>query len=239
MGFALAIKFAHARHGSGHILYGTLNGGQVAARALAEIGFAFEQRFGVQGNRRNRVVDVVGDTAGHLSERPQSLLLHHGVLTQPQVVVRLLQGAVQPRLMAGQGDVFAELPQELALAAAECLIMAAGAYQHSEYLVLHDQRRNHHGAQPCGRQPLRKRKGHLQHIGFVHQLPCHASGQSVGVQRHIHLFRQTELLGEDCAGDAERADGKGLRDGVMQEETAKIDRQVLLEGAEHDLKDTR
>ena len=239
LGFALAIEFAHARHGPGHILDGTLNGGQVAARALAEIRFALEQRFGVQRNRRNRVVDVVGDTAGHLPERPQSLLLHDGVLALPQVVVRLLQGAVQPRLMAGQGDVLAELPQELALAAAEGLLMAARAYQHPEYLVLHDQRRNHHGAQPRCRQPLRKRKGHLQHVRFVDQLPRHASGQPVGVERHIHSFRQTELLGEDCAGDAERADGQRLRDGVMQEKAAKIDRQVLLQAAEHDLKDAR
>src|SRR5258705_4404635 len=86
----LAIELAHARHRSRHIFYGALNGGQIPACALAEIGFALEQRFGIQRNRRNRVVDVVGDTARHLPERPQPLLLHHGVLTLPQVVIRLL-----------------------------------------------------------------------------------------------------------------------------------------------------
>jgi hypothetical protein len=68
--FALAIELAHARHRSRHIFDGTLNGGQIAARALAEVGLALEQRFGIQRNRRNRVVDVVGDAAGHLPERP-------------------------------------------------------------------------------------------------------------------------------------------------------------------------
>ena len=181
----------------------------------------------------------MGDAARHLPERPQPFLLHHGVLTQPQIVVRLLQSAVEPRLMACQGDVLAELSQEFALAAAEGLLFGPRAHQHSEYLVLHDQRRDHQGAQPGRSEPLRKRKGYLQDIGLVDQLPRDAARQSVGVERHIGLVRQTELVGVAAAGRADRADGQRLRDGIVQQKAAEIDGQILLETAENDLKDAR
>ena len=89
-----------------------------AARS-AEVRLAFQQRFGIQRHRRNRVVDVVRDAARHLAERAQPLLLHHGVLGLLQIVVGLLQRAVELRLVRGQRDVLAELPQEFAFPAAE------------------------------------------------------------------------------------------------------------------------
>ncbi len=68
-----------------------------------------QQRFGVQGNRGNGVVDVVGDAAGHLSQRAQALLLQRRLLALTQIIVGLLQGAIQLGLMGGQGDLLAEL----------------------------------------------------------------------------------------------------------------------------------
>ncbi len=65
---ALAVEFAHSRHGSGHVLDGPLNRRQIAARAVAQVGFALEKRFGIQRHGRNGIVDVVGDAAGHLPE---------------------------------------------------------------------------------------------------------------------------------------------------------------------------
>ncbi len=105
----------------------------------------------------------------------QPLLLHDGVLTLPQVVIRLLQGAVQAGLMACQCDVLAELLQELALPAAEGLGIAARAHQHSEHLisprsaVQSPPNADRRAASLCG-----KRERHLHDIGFVDQLAGNA-----------------------------------------------------------------
>ncbi len=61
----------------------------------------------------------MGNAARHLAQRAQPLLLHHGLLGLAQIVVRLLQGAVQLRLLRGQCDVRAQLAEELAFAAGE------------------------------------------------------------------------------------------------------------------------
>ena len=75
----------------------------------------------VERHRRDRVVDVVRDAARHLAERAQPLLLHHRLLRLAQVVVGPLQRVVELRLVGGQRDVLAELPQEFAVVAAEGL----------------------------------------------------------------------------------------------------------------------
>ena len=71
-------------------------------------------RFDVDRHRRDRIVDVVRDAAGHLPERAQPLLLEHGLLRAVQVFVGLLQRGVQLRLVGRQRHVIAELAQELA-----------------------------------------------------------------------------------------------------------------------------
>ena len=92
---------------------------ELRARRDRQVRLAFEQRFGVQRHGRNGVVDVVRDAAGHLAERAQAFLLHDLLLRGAQVVVGLLQGGVQLRLVRGQRGVFHGLAQEFALAAAE------------------------------------------------------------------------------------------------------------------------
>ena len=157
--FALAIELPHARYGVGHILDGALHGLQIFARARAEIRLVFQQRFGVERDGRNGVVDVVCDAAGHLAERAQAFLLHDGLLRLAQIVVGLLQGRVELRLMRGQRDVLAQLPQKFAFAAAEsCPRCVPGGDQNAEDLALHQQRRGHQRAQSAARQPLGERE---------------------------------------------------------------------------------
>ena len=69
----------------------------------------------------------MGNSARHLSQRAQQLLLHHSLLRLAQIVVGLLQGVVDFRLMRGQGDMLTQLLQELALAAAETIRFSARA----------------------------------------------------------------------------------------------------------------
>ncbi len=78
MRLPLAIKLLHARDGLRHVLDRALDRFEILAGPLAQARFAFEQRLGVKRDRRNGVVDVVGNAAGHLAERAQTLLLHDG-----------------------------------------------------------------------------------------------------------------------------------------------------------------
>ncbi len=78
--FALPVEFAHAGDGTGDIVDRSLDRRQVTAGAIAEVRFAFEQRFSVERYGRDRVVDVMRDAAGHLPECAQPLLLHHRLL---------------------------------------------------------------------------------------------------------------------------------------------------------------
>ena len=66
-----------------------------------------QERFRIERHGRKRVVDIVGNAARHLPQGAQPLLLQHGLLGLAQVVVRLLQGGIELRLMRGQRDLFA------------------------------------------------------------------------------------------------------------------------------------
>ena len=47
------------------------------------------------------------NAAGHLAQRAQPFLLHHGLLRLAQVVVSLMQGLIKLGLMRGQRDMLA------------------------------------------------------------------------------------------------------------------------------------
>ena len=72
------------------------------------------------------------DAAGHLPQRAQPLLLHHGLLCLAKVLIRLLQGRIHLCLVCSQCDVLAELPQELAVPAGESVRLPAACDQNSE-----------------------------------------------------------------------------------------------------------
>ena len=95
--------------------------------------------------------------------------------------------------MRGQRDVLAQLPQELAFAAAEAARLPARRDQHAEHLAFHQQRRRHQRAQPAARQPLRKRKPDLADVRLVHQLAAHAARQAVLVDRDASLLGHRQL----------------------------------------------
>jgi hypothetical protein len=77
---ALAVEILHARHGVRDVLDGALDGFEVVARPGAQAGLLLQQRLGVEGDGRQRVVDVVGDAARHLAQCAQAFLLHHRLL---------------------------------------------------------------------------------------------------------------------------------------------------------------
>jgi hypothetical protein len=113
-------------------------------------------------------------------------------------------------LVTGQCNVFAQLFEELALRAAKGLLGTAGTHQHAKDLALHAQGCDHQGSKPCNCQSLGEGIGHLQHIGFVHELAADAPGESILINRDIQAFWQIELPGIRCATHAQRTDGQRL-----------------------------
>jgi hypothetical protein len=77
----------------------------------------------------------VSDAAGHLAQRLQPFLLHDRLLGLTKVVIGRLEGAVQLGLVSREGDVFAQLAEELAFAADEGLGLEPGHDQHAEDLA--------------------------------------------------------------------------------------------------------
>src|SRR5258708_3753669 len=94
---------------------------QITACPCTEIRLFLQQRLGVQGYRGNGVVDVVRNSASHLSQRPQSLLLHHALLAVAEVVVGLLQSAIQVGLVRSQRHVLAQVTDEFAVRTAKAV----------------------------------------------------------------------------------------------------------------------
>src|SRR5256885_13430546 len=80
---------------------------------------------------------------------PRSTLFPYTTLFRsrlPQVVVRLLQRAVELRLVSRQCDVLARLLQEFAFATAETVRLLAGGDQDAEKLAFHQQGGRDHRA---------------------------------------------------------------------------------------------
>src|SRR5258708_27712732 len=133
------------------------------------------------------------DTTRHLPERAQTLLLHHGLASLAQILIRGLQCAVELRLMGGQGDVLAQLSQELAFAAAETMRLAPGSDEHPENPAFHQEWRCHHRTEPYLCQPLWKGKEHLIDVRLIDQLSPDAAGQAVLVDGNLGLLGQSEF----------------------------------------------
>ncbi len=137
--------------------------------------------------------------------------------------------------MARQGGVLAQLPQELAIRTAECARSCARRDEHAEDLALDDERCSHEGKQPGRREQLRKCVLELTHVGFVHEHAAHAVRQAVRVDRQLGLGLEAHGLCMRHALRADRFDDQ-LR-AVVSAHAAEVDRQIVLEAAQDDLKD--
>ncbi len=151
------------------------------SRALrAEMRLFFQKRVRVERYRRDGVVDVVSDSARHLPQRAQTLLLHDGLLGLAQLIIGGLKGAVELSLMRSESDMFAQLTQKLALVAAEAAASRRAAMRTPKYFALHQQwNRDQCPAVPLS-PTLRERNCTSRTSRFVAQPPpaCSATGRS-------------------------------------------------------------
>ena len=119
------------------------------------------------------------DTARHLAQGHQALLLHDPLLRPTQVIVGLLQSAIELGLVGRQGDMLAHLPQEFALATAEAVPLLASRDENSEHFAFDQQRRRHHRTQRGFSQALGEWEWDLADIRLVDQLSAHATREAV------------------------------------------------------------
>ena len=92
----MAIKLPQAAHDVGRILRSRVDGLQIAGHLLLVVQALrdHQQEFAEPQNRRQGVVEVVGDAAGHLPQGPQALLLDDLLLRLLKRGQRLLKTAV-------------------------------------------------------------------------------------------------------------------------------------------------
>jgi hypothetical protein len=166
----------------------------------------------------------MGDAARHLAERAQALLLHDLLLGGAQIVVSLLQGAVELDLVGCERGVLAHLAQEFALAAAERLGAAPGRDQHTEHLALDHQRREHERTQAGAREALRKGELGPGDVGFVDEVAVHAARQAIGVDGDLGFLEQSERLRHGHALGAHAVHREQIFRHVVEEHAAEVDR---------------
>ena len=169
------------------------------------------------------------DAARHLAQRPQPLLLHDRLLRLAQIVVGALQLPVQLRLMRRQRHMLAQLPEELAISAAEGVGFAACRDQHAEDPAFHQQRRDHERMQARLSKALRKRKFDLARIRLVDQLARDTARQSVLIDAHLAGFGEPEAYGERRTPGVDHSDGQRCGARFVNAHAGKIERQIVPE----------
>jgi hypothetical protein len=139
--------------------------------------------------------------------------------------------------MRRERDVLAQLAQELAIAAAEGLRLAARGHEDAEHPALGAQRRDHEGTQSSLGQRAGERERTGADVGLVHELTAHAAAEAVAVDGHPRLLGQRQLQRRLPAVRADARHGQHRRVRIVEADAAEIDRHVLLEVPDHHLED--
>ncbi len=125
--------------------------------------------------------------------------------------------------MRRQRDVFAQLPQELAFAAAEAVRFPASGNKDAEDLAFNQERRRHKRMQPRRSEFLRKGHLHVRDIGLIDQLPASATAQAVGIDGNVGLLGQGQLKRQWLASHAHVNDCQLLPCRVVVADAAEIE----------------
>ncbi len=181
-GGAAAVELLHARHRLRHVEHRPLDDPEPLAERARQALANLEQGLQMQRGGRDRVVDVVGDAARHLAEGPQPVALEGRLAGLAEVVVGLLEGAVQLRLEGGQGDVVGQLGEELAFALAEGRRVLAGHHQQAEDLVFGMQRRHRRRLQAEGGQMAKEGHVGVRQVVDAHRLAVQADLEPGGIE---------------------------------------------------------
>ena len=179
----------------------------------------------------------MGDAAGHLAERAQPLLLHDCALAHLQVVVGLLERVVQLRLVGGERNVIAQLPQELAFCAAERVGRVPRDHQYAKHTtaLLDHQRHDYHRAQTSFREALREREANFGDVRLVHQFACDAARESVLIDLDSRLFGHRQLERQRSAARADAAHGQDAGVMLVVAQRGEVRGQVFFDAAHHHL----
>ena len=148
-----------------------------------------------------------------------------------------MQGAVKLGLMRGQSDVFAQLPEKLAFAAAEAVGLPPGGHENSENFALNQQWCCNERTQPSARQPLRKGERHLADVRLINQMAANAAGQAVLVDGDACLLGQGQFHSQVRAPHSDAGDGQYFLLGVVEAHATEVNRQIVFQAPDDDLED--
>src|ERR1700728_919838 len=140
-------------------------------------------------------------------------------------------------LVGCQGTVLAQLPQKLALAAAEAVGLTARADEDAEDLSLYWQGRRDEGSQAAACQSLRKREIEPVDLRLVDEVAADTARQAVLVDGNAGMLGHRKLLRQWSAGQAHCNDREGAPGRVVEADTTEIQRQLFLQCTHHDLED--
>ena len=76
VGFPPAVKLAHPPHGLRNVFACRADMLQILSRTLLQVDFLSQNHLRERQDRRQGIINVVRDAAGHLAQRAQTLLLH-------------------------------------------------------------------------------------------------------------------------------------------------------------------
>ena len=180
----------------------------------------------------------MSNAAGHLTQGTQALLLHDRLLRLPQIVVCLLQGCIQLGLMRGQRNVFVQLAEKVAFAAAEASRFASSGHKDTKDLAFHQERRRYQRTQTRGSKLLRERHHHTGNIRLVEELPEYALAQSVCINGNLSMLGEGQVQSKFPASHADMDDIQRSAYRVIVADTAEIKSEILLQATERHLIDT-
>ena len=131
---------------------------------------AIQRHFQERQGPSQMVVEIVGDSAGHLADCPEPLGLDDLLLVGPQIAIRQPQFLVQLRIGQGDGKVIGQGLQKIALIGGEGIWAVARGDDRPQQPLL-----GPHGDQ-AGRMIVKQRRpfaglrGLRRHVGDINQL---------------------------------------------------------------------
>ena len=164
-------------------------------------------------------------------------MLHDGLLSLAEFVIGALQLRVQPGLMRGHRDVFAEGAQEFAFADAESVGPEAGGDEDANKILLHHHGNDHGRTHFGSGQSLEQGGFGVRNLRLIKELALEARLQSRFREGHGDFVERNQVGGgrrafEPRGGLVQRA---GL--GVEEIDGSVLDGEMKFQLAEHDIED--
>src|SRR6186713_518768 len=132
------------------------------------------------------------------------------------------------------------MSQELAIRAVEGFSRRPPHDENAEHALLHEQGSEHQGENARPQKALWEWKINFADIRLIDQLTADATGQAILADRHARLLVDLETVRQTLTARADSYNADRFRvSRIVQCDTAEIDRQLLFQVTQQDLKNAR